>query len=74
MASDAAEFAGKVLLLMDPERARRMGADARARVLRDYAWSASYARLDDLLERDRAAPRAAVRALASGVHCTLAAS
>ena len=74
VASDGAEFASKVLLLMDPERARRMGADARARVLRDYAWSASYARLDELLERDGTAPRAVPRALASGVHCTLAAS
>ena len=74
VASDGAEFASKVLLLMDPERARRMGADARARVLRDYAWSASYARLDELLERDGTALVAAPRALASGVHCTLAAS
>jgi len=74
VASAAAEFAAKALLLMEPDAANRMGADARARVLLDYAWSASYARLDDLLERDRAAPRAAVRALANGVHCTLAAS
>jgi glycosyltransferase involved in cell wall biosynthesis len=74
VASDAAEFAGKALLLMEPEAANRMGAAARARVLRDYAWSASYTRLDDLLERDGVAPRAAARALASGVQCTLAAS
>ena len=36
-----------------------MGTDARARVLRDYAWSASYARLDELLDRDGAVPRSA---------------
>jgi len=74
VASDAAEFASKVLLLIDSEKARRMGPDARARVLRDYAWSANYARLDELLERDGVAPQEAARALESCVHCTLAAS
>jgi hypothetical protein len=39
-------------LMLDPERASRMGALARSRVLRDYIWRASYARLDALLERD----------------------
>ena len=73
-ASDAPGFAEKVLALMDPGRASRMGAEARSRVLRDYTWPASYARLDALLERDSAAPRAASRVSASGVHCTLAAS
>ena len=73
-ASDAPEFAQKVLALMDPERASRMGAGARARVLGDYAWPACYARLDELLERDSMAPRVAGHALAGGVRCTLAAS
>lgn len=72
-ASDAAGFVDKVLALMDAERAGRMGAGARARVLSDYAWSASYARLDALLERDAALSRGAERALASGEGCTLAA-
>lgn len=74
VAADTAEFAATTLRLIESEGARRMGADARTRVLRDYAWSASYARLDDLLERENSAPRAAGRVLTSGVHCTLAAS
>jgi len=74
-ASDASEFAEKVLALMqDPERASRMGALARARVLRDYIWPASYARLDALLERDAAAPRVSAQMSPSGVQRTLAAS
>jgi hypothetical protein len=60
--------------MSDPERASRMGAEARSRVLRDYIWPASYARLDALLEGDSAAPRASARVSASGVHRTLAAS
>ena len=74
VASDAAEFAAKVVLLIDPERARRMGADARARVLRDYNWSASYAQLDEVLGRDGAGLQTTDRGLPSEVPCTLAAS
>ena len=44
---------------MDPERGRAMGTLARDRVLNDCAWPASYALLDELLERDGAAPRVA---------------
>jgi glycosyltransferase involved in cell wall biosynthesis len=74
-ASDASEFTEKVLgLLQDPERANRMGALGRSRVLRDYTWPASYARLDALLERDAAAPRVSAQVLPSGVERTLAAS
>jgi len=74
-ASDASEFTEKVLgLLQDPERANRMGALGRSRVLRDYTWPASYARLDALLERDAAAPRMSAQVLPSGVERTLAAS
>lgn len=74
-ASDASGFIEKVLALMlDPERASRMGALARSRVLRDYIWPASYAQLDALLERDVAAPRMSAPVSASGVHPTLAAS
>ena len=54
VASEAPVFAQKVLALMDPERALRMGSLARNRVLADFAWQASYALLDDLLERGNA--------------------
>ena len=73
-ASDAPGFAEKVLALMTPGRASRMGAEARLRILRDYTWPASYTRLDALLERDGASPRAAARTSASGIPCALAAS
>jgi sugar transferase (PEP-CTERM/EpsH1 system associated) len=74
-ASDASEFTERVLALMlDPERASRMGALARSRVLEDYIWPASYARLDALLDRDVAAHRVSAQVAASGVHRTLAAS
>jgi sugar transferase (PEP-CTERM/EpsH1 system associated) len=56
-AAEAGEFARRVLELMDPARARRMGALARSRVLADYAWPASFRLLDELLEHDAAAPR-----------------
>ena len=74
VASEAPAFAEKVLMLMDPERALRMGSLARARVLVDCAWPASYALLDELLERARASPVAAGRALAASTRPTLAAS
>jgi glycosyltransferase involved in cell wall biosynthesis len=73
-ASDASGFAEKVLALMDAARAKAMGAEARSRILRDYAWAASYARLDALLERDSAIAPVAVRASAGGAPCALAAS
>lgn len=49
-AREPLEFAAKVRDLMEPSRGRAMGCRARARVLRDYAWAASLARLDELLE------------------------
>ena len=59
---------------MDPERARRMGTLARSSVLNDCAWPASYAQLDELLERDSVSPAATGRALTADTHPTLAAS
>jgi len=56
IASEGGEFAAKVLGLMDPGRASVIGELARSRVLTDYAWAASFAMLDDLLELGGAAP------------------
>jgi hypothetical protein len=50
VAADPKGFAAKVHALMDPARARAMGEVARERVLRDYAWRASFELLDPLLE------------------------
>ena len=49
VAGEPREFAEKVVALLAPERARRMGGLARARVVGDYGWAASFARLDALL-------------------------
>jgi hypothetical protein len=73
VASEAPEFAQKVLALMDSARASRMGNHARVRVLSDCAWPASYVRLDLLLEPESAPPRAVGRALATPAP-TMAAS
>jgi sugar transferase (PEP-CTERM/EpsH1 system associated) len=54
VAAEARGFAAKVLESMDPVRGERMGLLARARVLADYTWPASFRLLDELLERDRA--------------------
>ena len=62
VAAEAPGFAAKVLAAMDPARGERMGMLARARVLADYAWPASFGLLDELLERDRATSAAAVAA------------
>lgn len=49
-AHDAASFAASVdRLLDDPERARRLGAAARARVIARYGWDARLGSLDSLL-------------------------
>lgn len=49
-AHDAASFAASVdRLLVDPERARRLGAAARARVIARYGWDARLGSLDSLL-------------------------
>jgi sugar transferase (PEP-CTERM/EpsH1 system associated) len=65
VADDAPEFAAKVLAVMDPERGEGMGRLARARILKDYAWSSRLARLDELIARaDRArAPSSTVAPL-----------
>ena len=60
VASEAHEFASKVLALMDPVRGGRMGNLARSRVLKDYAWPASLNLLDALLEQGNGTPQAAV--------------
>jgi sugar transferase (PEP-CTERM/EpsH1 system associated) len=61
VAQDAAAFASKVEAAMHPARAGRMGRLARERVLRDFAWPATFELLDELIER-RSAP--AVQAVA----------
>lgn len=61
-AVDAAQFADKVLALLDPTRAQEIGARARERVLRDYVWPASFALLDGLLEHPAPAATGAISA------------
>jgi sugar transferase (PEP-CTERM/EpsH1 system associated) len=74
VASAAPEFVQKVLALMDPERARQMGILARDRVLADCSWPASYARLDELLERDSVSPAATGPVLSTNARAMLATS
>jgi sugar transferase (PEP-CTERM/EpsH1 system associated) len=74
VASEAAEFAERVLALMDPERALRMGTLARSSVLSDCSWPVSYAKLDELLDRDSVSPAATGRALTTHTRPMLAAS
>jgi sugar transferase (PEP-CTERM/EpsH1 system associated) len=50
-AADAPGFAAAVQLLFDAQRAARMGVLARIRVLRDYAWPASQAALEAVIEK-----------------------
>lgn len=47
--SDAESFAAATLSAMQPPRAQRMGEQARARVLSDYAWRTSLRQLDALI-------------------------
>ncbi len=49
VASDAETFAAATLSTLEPPLAKRMGEQARARVLRDYAWSRSLGQLDELM-------------------------
>lgn len=50
VADEAEAFAAAILsMLADPARAARLGADARALVVRDYRWEARLAPLADLL-------------------------
>lgn len=60
-AADAQSFAEKTLALMDSQRATAMGRAAREHVLREYAWPASFARLDEALEPPPAVASAAAR-------------
>ena len=71
VASEAHEFASKVLALMDPVRGGRMGNLARSRVLKDYAWPASLNLLDALLEQGNGTPQAAVSIPARDVRYAL---
>ena len=57
VASDAPEFSEKVIRLMDQKRASGIGSLARLRMQKAYTWSASYALLDQLLERASAIAR-----------------
>jgi sugar transferase (PEP-CTERM/EpsH1 system associated) len=62
VASDAQEFAGKSLALMDDEpRSSLMGEAARARVIAAYSWSANLMPFASLLEGDLAGQAAAGR-------------
>ena len=61
VADDAHAFAGKVRALLQPERAAELGRRARERVLRDYAWSASFNRLDAALEPQDVSAKAVSR-------------
>ena len=56
VAASASEFAAKVRALIGSANARAMGERARARVLDDYVWRASFAQLDALLDNDYVAP------------------
>jgi len=49
VADERAAFAGAVASLLDRERAVRMGAFARSRVVADYGWRASLESLEELL-------------------------
>lgn len=60
VAADAASFAAAVHALIDTPRGAALARRARARVLRDYNWAASFARLDALLEAPERAPAEAL--------------
>ena len=61
-ADDAADFAAKVLAVMDPGQGEAMGRLARARIVADYTWSSRLARLDELMARADLARFAGVNA------------
>lgn len=48
-ADDPDEFTGKILSLLDSDKDSLLGKRARARVMRDYAWSANIDRLTAML-------------------------
>ena len=74
VADDAAAFAAKVLVVMDPAAAAMMGGLARNRILADYAWPSRFARLDELLARGEATRPAPSSAGASPRPATAAVS
>jgi sugar transferase (PEP-CTERM/EpsH1 system associated) len=74
VANEATAFAEKVLALMDPERAERIGTLARASVLREHAWPTSFEQLDQLLERSSTPPPVAERQRLGAIRCAMPAS
>jgi glycosyltransferase involved in cell wall biosynthesis len=74
VADDAAAFAASVLAVMDPAAGDRMGQRARARILADYAWTARFARLDELMARGDATRPAPTPSFASPGPVTAAVS
>jgi glycosyltransferase involved in cell wall biosynthesis len=74
VADDAADFAAKVLAVMDPAAAAIMGRLARARILADYAWASRFARLDELIARGETTRPAPPPAFASPRPATAAVS
>ena len=59
-ADNTEDFAFKVLACLAPARAQQMGRLARERVIRDYAWRASFDLLDGLLEHPSSLAREAL--------------
>ncbi|TQV76247.1 TIGR03087 family PEP-CTERM/XrtA system glycosyltransferase [Denitrobaculum tricleocarpae] len=49
-ADDPNEFIGKIIALLDSDKESLLGKKARARVMRDYAWSANIDRLTVMLK------------------------
>src|SRR5690606_33223519 len=60
VAADANDFAEKVLALLGGEHASRIAQAARRRVLSSYAWTASFACLDEVLEGRSSSPSVAL--------------
>ena len=60
VAADAGTFAAKLQACMDPAKGEAIGRLARARVLSDYTWRASYKLLDELLTPAAGAPAKAM--------------
>ncbi len=49
-ATEARDFAGKTIALMDRDRGAAIGASARRRVMSDYDWTTNLAPFEALLE------------------------
>jgi len=74
VADDPAVFAAKVLGVLDPAAGAGMGRRARERILADYAWTSTFARLDELFSRGDAARPAPAAAGPSARPVTAAVS